>query len=67
MTNLEKFYPGEEAGVVQGRKQCFTHDPDDGRYCIDCKSCRACDFCDTDLEHKTCIDTFEAWAKMEAV
>ena len=33
----------------------------------DCAVCRAVDFCDTDLEYKTCIDTFEAWLSKEAV
>ena len=66
MTNLEKFYPGKKLESFRVGSSALAHDPDDGRYCIACDVCRACEFCDTDLEHRTCIDMFEAWAKMEA-
>ena len=66
MTNLEKFYPGKKLESFRVGSSALAHDPDDRRYCIDCEECHACEFCDTDLEHRTCIDTFEAWAKMEA-
>ena len=66
MTNLEKFYPGKKLESFRVGSSALAHDPDDSRYCIDCEVCRACEFCDTDKEHRTCIDMFEAWAKMEA-
>lgn len=67
MTNLEKFYPGKKLESFRVGSSALAHDPDDSRYCIDCEECRACEFCDNDRDHRTCIDTFEAWAKMEAV
>lgn len=67
MTNLEKFYPGKRPEDFRIKGDPLAHDPDDSRYCIDCAVCRAVDFCDTDLEYKTCIDTFEAWLSKEAV
>lgn len=67
MTNLEKFYPEAKLESFMVKGDPLAHDPDDSRCCIDCEVCRACDFCDTDRDHKTCIDTFEAWLRKEAV
>ena len=66
MTNLEKFYPGKSPEDFRIEGHALAHEPDGSQYCMDCAECRACDFCDTDREHKTCVDTFEAWLKREA-
>lgn len=67
MTNLEKFYPGKKLESFRLGSSALTYDPEDRRFCIDCEECHARDYCDADKEYRTCIDTFEAWAKQEAV
>lgn len=67
MINLEKFYPGKKLEAFRLGSSALAHEPDGSEYCIDCDECPARDYCDNDKEYITCIDTFEAWAKMEAV
>ena len=65
MTNLEKFYPGVKLEAFRREGSQLAYEPNDNDYAISCWECPACNFCDEDIEHKTCIDTFEAWAKKE--
>lgn len=62
MTNLEKFYPGKKLESFRLGSSALAHEPDSSDCCIDCMECLAFDFCQED-KNKTCIDTFEAWAK----
>ena len=68
MTNLEKFYPGTkiEDFKVDGSEYTKDIGATFAVCAMDCSECPARTFCDNDTENRTCIDTFEAWAKMEA-
>lgn len=67
MTNLEKFYPGKTLDQFEVEGSPLAHEPDDSRCRIDCMECEAFDFCQHDANHVTCIESFKAWLKLEAV